>query len=264
MNSLRWATPEHHDSVGSTNVEALADPRPGRVVVADHQSAGQGRLGRTWESPPRTGMAISAVVPALPAATLGWLPLAAGLALALALEESRWPVSAGLKWPNDVLVPLPDDRGTAVLEADGVRWGKVAGVLCQVATNGAVVVGTGVNVDHTCDQLPVPTATSWRLARAPGTPAPLPPGAREELLTAYLSQLGAAHGHLARGEVEAVRAAYRARCLTLGRAVRLHLPDGTRAEGTAVDLDGDGGLVLEDARGRTVHRAGDVEHVRHQ
>ncbi|GAA5160892.1 biotin--[acetyl-CoA-carboxylase] ligase [Ornithinimicrobium tianjinense] len=260
---MRWASPEHHESVGSTNVEALAGPRPGRVVVADHQSAGQGRLGRTWESPPRTGMAISAVVPALPSATLGWLPLAAGLALALALEESRWPVSASLKWPNDVLVPLRDG-GSAVLEADGVRWGKVAGVLCQVATNGSIVVGTGVNVDHTPDQLPVPTATSWRLARAQGTPAPLPAGAREELLTAYLSHLADAHGRLAEGEVAAVRGAYLQRCLTLGRPVRLHLPTGGTLEGTAVDLDADGALVLEDARGRTVHRAGDVEHVRHQ
>ena len=87
MTALRWAEPEHHESIGSTNTEAMGDPRPGRVVVADHQSAGRGRLGRSWHSPPGSGMAISAVVPTVPTAVLGWLPLAAGLALAEALAR---------------------------------------------------------------------------------------------------------------------------------------------------------------------------------
>lgn len=264
MPMLRWAVPERHETVGSTNVEALAAPRPGRVVVADHQSAGQGRLGRGWQSPPGTGMAISAVVPPVPSAVLGWVPLAAGLALARALGESRWPVTAALKWPNDVLVPVGPAHPGVVLEADGLRWGKVAGVLCQVADTGAVVVGTGVNVDHTVDQLPVPTATSWRLARAPGTPAPLPVEAREDLLTAYLGHLADACEDLLRGDAEAVRAAYLRVCLTVGRPVRLHLPGGDALAGTAVGLGADGALLLDGPAGRTAHPAGDVEHLRPQ
>ena len=59
MEMWRWAAQERHGTIGSTNTEALADPRVGRVVVADHQSAGQGRLGRQWESPPGTGLACS-------------------------------------------------------------------------------------------------------------------------------------------------------------------------------------------------------------
>lgn len=264
MTTLRWDAPEHHETVGSTNVEALADPRPGRVVVADHQSAGSGRLGRSWTSPPGTGMAISAVVPPLAPPGAGWVPLVAGLALADALEESRWPVPAALKWPNDVLVPVRDGAAGAVLEADGLRWGKVGGVLCQVADTGAIVVGTGVNVDHTADQLPVPTATSWRLARADGTPAPLPDGAREELLDAYLHHLAQGHRALADGALGAVRTAYLARCLTVHRPVRLHLPGGAVVEGEAVDVDGDGALVVDGPLGRGAHRAGDVEHARAQ
>lgn len=264
MPMLRWAVPERHETLGSTNTEALTDPRPGRVVVADHQSAGLGRLGRVWESPPGTGMAISAVLPPVPSAVAGWVPLAAGLALARALSSSRWPVTAALKWPNDVLVPLRTEEGVAVLEAEGMRWGKIAGVLCQVAGTGAVVVGTGVNVDHTPDQLPVPTATSWRLARATGTPAPLPDGARESLLSAYLDLLASATEDLLRGDARAVRAAYLERCLTLGRPVRLHLPGGDVVTGTAAGVAEDGALLLDGPAGRTTHPAGDVQHVRPQ
>lgn len=264
MPMLRWAVPERHETLGSTNTEALADPRPGRVVVADHQSAGLGRLGRVWESPPGTGMAISAVVPPVPSAVAGWVPLAAGLALARALAASRWPVTAALKWPNDVLVPLRAGAGEAVLEADGLRWGKVAGVLCQVAGTGAVVVGSGLNVDHTADQLPVPTATSWRLARAAGTPAPLPDGARESLLSTYLDLLASATEDLLRGDAEGARAAYLERCLTIGRPVSLHLPAGDVVTGTAVGLAEDGALLLDGPGGVTTHAAGDVRHLRPQ
>ena len=243
----RWLVPEHHASIGSTNTHALADPRPGRVVVADHQTAGQGRRGRSWSSPPGTGMAISAVVPGLPPAALGWVPLAAGLALVRAFDDSRWPVPAVLKWPNDVLVE------------GGARPGKLCGVLAQVAGTGAVVVGAGVNVDHAQDQLPVPSATSWRLARGG---APLPDQARAVFLEDYLRHLAELHDALADGRVGAVRAVYVDRSATLGHPVAVHRPDGGTTRGLAVDLTTDGALVVEGASGRTTHHAGDVEHLR--
>jgi BirA family transcriptional regulator, biotin operon repressor / biotin---[acetyl-CoA-carboxylase] ligase len=263
MDTMRWAAPEWHASIGSTNAEALTDPRPGRVVVADHQSAGIGRRGRRWESPAGTGLAISAVVPAVDQDLMGWVPLAAGLALVEALTGSRWRVDAALKWPNDVLVPLREVGAAQapVLEADGRRWGKVSGILAQVAGDGAIVVGTGVNVDHEPDQLPVPTATSWRLARGG---APLPDAAREALLAAYLERLAAWHEALLQQQGRGVRAAYLRRCLTLGRPVVVHRPDGGTTTGTAVDVDGSGALVLLGPQGRTVHHAGDVEHLRAQ
>ncbi len=255
MDTLRWAAPEHHESVGSTNDEALADPRPGRVVVADHQTAGRGRRGRGWSSPPGTGMAISAVVPPVAPALMGWVPLVAGLALAEALAASRWPVDAVLKWPNDVLLPLRGQDG------GGPTHGKVAGVLAQVASDGAVVVGTGLTVDHDADQLPVPTATSWRLARGG---APLPEGAREGLLTAYLDRLARWHAALVEEDLATVRAAYLHRCVTVGRPVVVHRPDGGRTTGTAVGVDDSGALLVEGGQGVTLHHAGDVEHLRPQ
>ena len=264
MSVVRWAAPEWHESIGSTNTEALRDPRPGRVVVADHQTAGLGRRGRRWESPPGRGMAVSAVVPAVAPGAMGWLPLVAGLALVRALTESRWPVPVALKWPNDVLAVLrtPSASQQPVLTTgDGRDWGKVAGILTQVADPGAgtVVVGAGLNVDHGPDELPVPTATSWRLARGG---APVPHGAREEVLSHYLHHLGSLHARLADGGVGAVRAAYLEHCLTVGLPVVVHRPDGGRTEGTAVTVDADGALVVEGPAGRTVHHAGDVEHVR--
>jgi BirA family transcriptional regulator, biotin operon repressor / biotin---[acetyl-CoA-carboxylase] ligase len=263
MDTLRWAAPEWHASIGSTNAEALADPRPGRVVVADHQSAGIGRRGRRWESPAGTGLAISTVVPPVDQELMGWVPLAAGLALAEALAGSRWRVDAALKWPNDVLVPLREGATAQVpvLEAEGRGWGKVSGILAQVAGTGVVVVGTGVNVDHEPGQLPVPTATSWRLARGG---APLPDGARQALLTAYLERLATWHEALLERQGLRVRAAYLRGCLTLGRPVVVHRPDGGATAGTAVDVDDSGALVVQGPQGRTLHHAGDVEHLRAQ
>lgn len=264
MTVVRWAAPERHESIGSTNTEALGDPRPGRVVVADHQTGGLGRRGRRWESPPGRGLAVSAVVPAVAPEVMGWLPLAAGLALVRALTESRWPVPVALKWPNDVLAVLraPSPHQDPVLTTgDGRAWGKVAGILAQVADAraGTVVLGAGLNVDHGPDELPVPTATSWRLARGG---APLPPGAREDLLPLYLHHLGSLHARLAGGAAGAVRTAYLQRCVTVGLPVVVHRPDGGRTGGTAVDVDADGALVVEGPAGRTVHHAGDVAHVR--
>lgn len=244
---MTWESPEWHPTIDSTNLEAARDPRPGRVVVADHQSAGLGRRGRSWTAPPDTSVAVSVVVRAPEPGMAGWVPLVAGLAVAEALEQSRYAVPAVLKWPNDVLVR----------EGDG--WLKVCGVLAQSVPGAAggpvVVVGAGINIDQTRDQLPVPTATSWRLARGGG--APLPDGAGERLVSDYLDRLADRLADLA-----GARTAYARRCSTLGQAVRVHLPEGGERTGTAVEIDPSGALVVEGGGRRTVHLAGDVVHVR--
>ncbi|MEP6630265.1 MAG: biotin--[acetyl-CoA-carboxylase] ligase [Lapillicoccus sp.] len=234
-----WETVEHHRTIGSTNRRAAELGRPWRVVVADHQSEGRGRLARRWEAPPGSSVAVSATVPT-PEGGTGWLPLTAGLAVVEAVE-SVTGLTAELKWPNDVLLP-----------ADGGR--KVCGVLCEMVTSGSrpfVVVGAGINVSQTREQLPVPTATSLALAGA----ADADPTA---LVVAYLGRLAARLGEPA----ALVREAYRQSCATIGRAVALSLPDGQTLTGAAVAVDDDGRLVVDGPDGRIAWAAGDVVHAR--
>ncbi|MDC5697668.1 biotin--[acetyl-CoA-carboxylase] ligase [Intrasporangium calvum] len=248
-----WRAVEFHPSIGSTNSRAAEIVRsyaagPGgddsplwRIVLTDDQTGGRGRLGRTWQVPPRASLAVSAVVPA--PAELGWVPLLAGVALVRAITavtaSGGTPLQPRLKWPNDVLLPEDDDR-------------KVAGILSEFAEwagGSAVVIGTGVNVDQTRDELPVDTATSLRVAGAVVR--------REDLVTAYLDELAAV---LQRGP--AARSEYRSACATVGSHVRVHLPAGGVAEGRAVRVDDTGALVVSVAGGEQAFSAGDVVHVR--
>lgn len=239
------------ESAGSTNDElrerATADPVSWphlSVVATDDQRAGRGRLGRVWEAPPGRTLAASTLVDAagLPTAAAGWLPLLAGAALARSLAPLvDSPVE--VKWPNDVLI--------------GGR--KCAGILAERLPDGRVVVGTGVNLALSEDELPVPTATSLAIAGARTTGA-------DAVLAAFLTEFSALLAPLlSLGDAEAAgtAAVVRAHCSTLGREVRVELPDGSVEEGVAVDLGADGGLVLEQAGVRRSFSAGDVTHLRH-
>lgn len=249
MTHISWERPEWHPSIDSTNLEAARDPRPGRVIVADHQSAGLGRRGRTWTAPPDTSVAVSVVIPAPDPGLIGWVPLVTGLAVERAIEDSPYAVPVTLKWPNDVLVQ------------DAGQWLKVCGVLAQAIPDTpagpVVVVGAGINIDQTREELPVPTATSWRLARGGDRSAPLPDGARHQLVSDYLTRLADQVTDLGGGH-----SAYRQRCSTLGQQVQVHLPGGGTRSGTAVEVDEAGALVVEGEGRRTVHLAGDVVHLR--
>lgn len=211
----------------------------GLVVVAEHQTAGRGRLDRAWETPARAALTFSVLLrPRVPAAQWPWLPLLAGHALGIALREAEVP--AGLKWPNDVLV--------------GER--KVAGVLLErVETGGgpAAVLGIGLNVSTTEAELPVDTATSLALATGSAPD-------RTELLIRVLGRLADEYDawQADEGRVGALRAAYSEACVTLGREVRVELPGGEVRTGTARGIDAGGRLVVDDL----VVGAGDVVHVR--
>ena len=182
-----WLPAEVHASVGSTNAELVRDPRPWRVVTAEEQRAGRGRLDRAWSTTPGTSIAASVLVPRPTTAPPGWVPLIVGLALRDALTSTSG-VEVALKWPNDLLVPTDGDR-------------KVAGILAELTPHG-VVVGTGVNIDQERADLPVDTATSLRLAGAPGV-------GRERVLTAYLVRLAVLLRELD-DDPYAVRTAYEA------------------------------------------------------
>lgn len=232
---------EHHVSIGSTNARAAELASPWHVVVADHQSAGRGRLLRSWEAPPGASVAVSATVPA-PGTGSGWLPLLAGMA-ALEAVESTTGLRGALKWPNDVL-----------LDADERR--KVCGILCEVLPAGLVVIGAGINVTQSREELPVGTATSLRLAGAEVD--------RTALVTAYLTRLAELYGALSTdGRAAArLRRAYRSRCATIGSQVSLSRSSGGDILGLAADVDDDGRLVIENDGVRRPWAAGDVVHVR--
>jgi BirA family transcriptional regulator, biotin operon repressor / biotin---[acetyl-CoA-carboxylase] ligase len=232
------------DAAPSTNAVVADRARDGEahglVVVAEHQTAGRGRLDRSWETPARAALTFSVLLrPRVPAAEWPWLPLLAGHSLAIALREAEVP--AGLKWPNDVLV--------------GER--KVAGILLErvdTPDGPAAVLGIGLNVSTTEAELPVDTATSVGLVTGSAPD-------RTELLARVLGRLvdeydaWQADGP-ARGET--LRASYTEACMTLGREVRVELPGGEVRTGTARGIDAGGRLVVDEfAVG-----AGDVVHVR--
>lgn len=241
----RWARVQVVEATDSTNADLLADPSaPDRTVLAaEDQRAGRGRFDRSWASPPRAGLTFSVSLrPEPPLHQWGWLPLLAGVALHDAVREQTG-LAVGLKWPNDLLA------------ADGR---KLAGILAQTA-GPAVVVGVGLNVDTTQAELPVGPATSLALAGADDLD-------RSGLLVAILRRLDARYAQWSDrgGDAAAcgLSGAYRAACTTLGRAVQVRLASDELVNGTAMDVDELGRLVIRTAEGERAVGAGDVEHVR--
>lgn len=226
-----------HASASSTNELAALDPVADSIVVADHQTAGRGRLDRTWETPPGSALTFSVVVdPGLPDHDWPLLPLAVALAVADGVRRCA-DVPAVVKWPNDLLV---EDR-------------KVAGILLERVAGAdgrpLAVIGIGINVGLAEADLPVPTATSLAIA---GSGAD-----RLDVFAAVVPSLATVLGALA-DEPQAVLERYRTECDTIGREVRVSLPDGEELTGTATGLDRSGRLLVGD---RAVG-AGDVVHVR--
>lgn len=256
MVSQPWARPEWHATIDSTNTRLLADPRPGAVVVAEHQSAGSGRRGRQWVAPAGTALAVSVALRSPSAERIGWVPLVAGLAVVRALAAHEFALGTLLKWPNDVLVPEAD-RPPGVPDALAPRPGKVCGILAQ-ARGEVIVLGAGLNIDQGAEQLPAPGATSWRLALGATS---LPHGVRRTWLTGYLHCLGELLAQLDE-DLPAVAATYLAHCDTVGRQVQVDLPGGERSTGVATAVSADGGLVLQTPEGEVTHHAGDVVHLR--
>jgi BirA family biotin operon repressor/biotin-[acetyl-CoA-carboxylase] ligase len=243
----RSAVPEFAvaSSSPSTNSELLArasdpDVPSFATLLTLDQTAGRGRLDRTWVAPAGTALALSVLVrDALAHPLVGWLPLLAGLCLAEALDAVA-PGRVGIKWPNDLLI----------------EGRKVCGILVEVAPNGDAVVGSGLNLTQGRGQLPVATATSLALEGVH-----LDPGAIDGLVAGYLSRL--------RSEWETPGTASRlrdrvvARCATIGSPVEVVLADGLALEGVATGLDAAGRLEVRTAAGERVTVAvGDVTHAR--
>jgi BirA family biotin operon repressor/biotin-[acetyl-CoA-carboxylase] ligase len=241
--------------------------REGMVLVADHQTAGRGRFDRRWESPPGKSLLFSVLLrpsgDELPPARRHLAVAAVSLALVEAAREVA-KVDVQLKWPNDLIVangPASEgtagegttSEGTAGAGISGDR--KVAGVLAEATSDGAIVVGAGVNV-------------AWAPEPLKGSGAPLAtcleavagrPVARGEVLVSALLALDRLYG-----DWDLVSGLYRQTCSTVGRSVTVsfagHQPD---LVGTAIAVDEDGRLVVRDLDGGVVSvAAGDVTHAR--
>lgn len=258
-----WTELEVVQQTGSTNTDLVERLRrgPGQaegvaegvVRVAEQQTSGRGRLDRDWQAPARSGLFLSVVL--RPGARiqphrLGWLPLLAGVATATALSRIAG-VDTALKWPNDLMATVDGEER------------KIGGLLAERIgdqEHAAVVMGIGLNVSLSADELPVGRAGSLSLAGARNVD-------RDPLLRAVLRSLEQWYVKWrdADGDAAAcgLQETYAAGCSTLGQEVRVTLPGGGAMDGEAVAIDGDGRLVLNTGEGvlESVD-AGDIVHLR--
>lgn len=241
----------------STNHDALRLAQQGSpdgtVVVAESQTAGKGRLGRSWHSPPGDNLYCSVILrPGPGGEQSGWLPLiplVSAVAVAKALQHVTGLLPS-LKWPNDILL---GDR-------------KLGGLLCESSLAGPsaafVVVGIGLNVNGSRRDFPDDLrgiATS--VAAETGKPCDL-----ALLVASILAELERCADALRTGSAEAALRDYVRLCSTLGRRVRVTLSENRILEGRADSIAADGSLLVAhdpaSGGGLVEVRAGDVVHLR--
>jgi BirA family transcriptional regulator, biotin operon repressor / biotin---[acetyl-CoA-carboxylase] ligase len=220
------------ESCESTQLLVDTSLPEGALVVADHQSAGRGRLGRSWEAPAGTSLLLSLLLRPPPERHAPELSLVAGIAVADALERILG-LSVQIKWPNDVML----------------RRMKIAGCLAE-ARDGVVVLGIGINVGQTADELP-PNAGSIRTLT--GRPTD-----REELLSTLLEDLEHRYGAWREGGLDAVYDGLGPRDFLRGRQVTV---DG--ATGVVTMIDREGKLEVAVGHGEVVKvSSGEVTYAR--
>ena len=245
INAGRFDDVRRVDETGSTNADLMALARnrapEGIVLVADHQTAGRGRVGRAWVAPPGSSLLLSALLRP-PAARAGLTSMLMGLAACAAVEDAAG-FRPRLKWPNDLVWPgdgsAPDRKLAGILAE--AHWPSEHEV--------AVVVGIGINVNWPAD-LPddlreTATAANHIAEREVD---------REHILQTLLARLDATYEQLVDGSIVG---AWRSSSATLGRRVRVDL-GGEVVEGVARDVTDEGHLVVDD---RTI-TVGDVVHLR--
>lgn len=221
--------------VGSCeSTQALVDTSlpEGALVVADHQRAGRGRLGRSWEAPAGTALLCSLLLRPPPERHAPELSLVAGVAVADMVERETG-LSTQIKWPNDVML----------------RRRKVAGVLAE-AKDDAVVLGIGINVNQTREQLPEGAGSFRTLTGREWD--------REELLSSLLGDLGVRYDEWRTGGLDAVYEGLAPRDFLRGRRVTVN---GT--SGVAAMVGRDGRLRIDTGHGELVPvESGEVHYER--
>lgn len=234
-----WIEPLVHEQVSSTNdvvIENFAKVQPGKaiVVIANEQTKGRGRLDRTWSTPVGSGIAMSIGIHTDDIAIeLSALPLFSGVAVIRALQEFKVP--AELKWPNDIIFTQPEMR-------------KLGGILVQLIQN-KLIIGIGLNVDLTQEELPVLTATSLAIENYKVD--------RHELIIQVLEEF-----RKLKSENNQWLEEYKKFCATLGKNVLVSNNDGTQLSGEAISIEPTGALVIKNLENLYQITFGDIEHLR--
>ena len=206
----------------------------GQVIATEFQSNGRGRLDRTFQAPAQSALLFSFYIkPRKERSDWGFIPLIAGLSLVRAITTIDTAMNVSLKWPNDLII----------------NEKKCAGIIAQT-TNEGVVIGIGLNVSMTPNELPVSTATSLAIEGSTITD-------RNLLLSHLLNTF--AELFEAWEEGFELLDEYASASSTIGKKVRIELPNGENLEATVARISHTGELVLDDGRHVT---AGDVIHLR--
>ena len=217
----------------STQSELVKQFEPGKVLVAEYQSAGRGRLDRKFIVPPRKGLTFSFCIEA--DTDFGWIPLLTGLAVSQAINDYIGSKLVEIKWPNDLLI--------------GEK--KLGGILSEKVGSGAVV-GVGINIFQNQSELPIEDAISLINAASEKEID------RSDLLSHILNRLGEVLSDLDKYKLDKYKNDYREMCSTIGKLVRVTLPTGEVVEDMAIGISADGSLLLK-SREVTV---GDTAHLR--
>jgi len=242
------------EELASTNATAFtlagSGATHGTAVLAEAQTAGKGRLGRHWISPPHFNIYGSLILnhPNI-SRHVSWIPLVTGLALAEATQRSCG-IELSLKWPNDLLYV---DK-------------KIGGILCESSSHGSriwtCVVGFGINVN--CRETDFPeeirslAISCYQITRQDHN--------RNSLIADMFNQLESWYDCVEAEQFEHVRKSYAASCATLGKEVEISCVGGETIRGTAIDIGNDGTLLVSAVQKGKAHtleiRAGDVQHLR--
>ena len=207
---------------------------PKTILASEYQTSGRGRLDRTFTAPPMSALTFSLYIePKVEREEWSFITLLAGLSVHEALASLDPQVSVGIKWPNDLLI---DDK-------------KFVGMIAQ-ATKKGIILGIGINVGMTAEELPVENATSLSLEGFSNLD-------RNEILASIINHFEI---NLEMWEHDkSFLAEYRSASVTIGKDVEVTLPGGELIHSKAIDISNAGALLLEDGSEVTV---GDVVHLR--
>lgn len=238
LATRRLRGPVHHfDLLASTNdlaKELGAQGAPeGAMVVAEAQSAGRGRLGRSWDSPPGVGLYVSLLLrPPLPPEEMPQITLTTAVAGVRALRRAAG-LTPEIKWPNDLLL----------------HGKKAGGILTEMETESDriryLVLGWGLNVNNP-DFPPELTTTATSLRLATGRTF-----SRVAILRAWLEELEALYDRFLAGDFPRILQEWKQHAVTLGREVEV-LQGTRRLKGQAVEVDADGALLLKQPSGEII------------